>query len=93
MVFIEYEQNHPLNEAAAVCDGVGEMRIYMRYMPGICSALFENTEAVFAILAQSHIFVEIDHEIISMDILLPSAESFKKGCCQLQAKVCASSTG
>ena len=38
-------------------------------------------------------FVEIDHEIISTVILLPSAESFKKGCCQLQAKVCAQSTG
>ena len=38
-------------------------------------------------------FVAIDHEIISMVILLPSAESFKKGCCQLQAKVCARSTG
>ena len=35
---------------------------------------------------QSHTFVEIDHEIISMVILLPSAESFKKGCCRLQAK-------
>ena len=34
-------------------------------------------------------FVEIDHEIISTVVLLPSAESFKKGCCQLQAKVCA----
>ena len=43
--------------------------------------------------AQSHTFVEIDHEIISMVILLPSAESFKKGCCQLQVKVCAQSTG
>ena len=40
-----------------------------------------------------HTFVEIDHEIISAVILLPSAESFKKGCCQLQAKVCARSTG
>ena len=38
---------------------------------------------------QSHTFVEIDHEIISTVILLTSAESFKKGCCQLQAKVCA----
>ena len=37
----------------------------------------------------SHTFVEIDHEIISTVILLPSAESFMKGCCQLQAKVCA----
>ena len=36
-----------------------------------------------------HTFAEIDHEIISKVILLPSAESFKKGCCQLQAKVCA----
>ena len=34
-------------------------------------------------------FVEIDHEIISTVILLPSADLFKKGCCQLQAKVCA----
>ena len=42
---------------------------------------------------RSHTFVEIDHEIISTVILLPSAESFKKGCCQLQAKVCARSTG
>ena len=31
----------------------------------------------------SHTFVEIDHEIISMVILLPSAELFMKGCCQL----------
>ena len=36
---------------------------------------------------QSHTLVEIDHEIISTVILLPSAESFQKGCCQLQAKV------
>ena len=37
----------------------------------------------------SHTFLEIDHEIISTVILLPSAVSFKKSCCQLQAKVCA----
>ena len=42
-----------------------------------------------SIPARSHSFVEIDHEIISTVILLPSADSFKKGCCQLQAKVCA----
>ena len=46
-----------------------------------------------SIPARSHTFVEIDHEIISTVILLPFAESFKKGCCQLQAKVCARSTG
>ena len=39
------------------------------------------------IQARSHTFVEIDHEIVSTVILLPSAESFKKGCCLLQAKV------
>ena len=43
--------------------------------------------------AGSHTFVEIDHEIISSVILLPSADLFKKGCCQLQAKVCAQITG
>ena len=45
-----------------------------------------------SISARSHTFVEIDHEIISTVILLTSAELFKKGC-QLQAKVCARSTG
>ena len=45
------------------------------------------------IQARSHTFVEIDYEIISMVILLPSAELFKEDCCQLQAKVCARSTG
>ena len=38
-------------------------------------------------------FVEIDHEIIATVILLPSADLFKKGCRQLQAKVCAQITG
>ena len=46
-----------------------------------------------SIPARSHTFVEIDHEIISTVILPPSADSFKKGCCQLQAKVCAQITG
>ena len=37
--------------------------------------------------------VEFDHEMISTVIILPSADSFKKGCCQVQAKVCARITG
>ena len=45
------------------------------------------------ISARSHTFVEINHEIISTVILFPSADSFKKGCFQLQAKVCAQITG
>ena len=46
-----------------------------------------------SIPVRSHTFVDIDHEMISTVILLPSADSFKKGCCQLQAKVCARITG
>ena len=57
------------------------------------ACLTAETEVASLILAWSHTFVEIDREIISTVILLPSAKSFKKGCCQLQAKVCARSTG
>ena len=46
-----------------------------------------------SIPVRSHTFVEIDHEITSPVIRLPSADLFKKGCCQLQAKVCARITG
>ena len=46
-----------------------------------------------SIPARYNTFVEIDHEIIATVILLPSADLFKKGCCQLQAKVCAQITG
>ena len=46
-----------------------------------------------SIPVRSRTFVEIDSEMISMVILLPSADSFNKGCCQLQAKVCAQITG
>ena len=46
-----------------------------------------------SIPGRSHTFVVFDHEMISTVILLPSADSFKKGCCQLQAKVCPRTTG
>ena len=39
-----------------------------------------------SIPARSHTFVEIDHEIISTVILLPSVESFKKGCFSYKRK-------
>ena len=57
------------------------------------ASLTEDRGVASSILARSYTFVEIDHELISTVILLPSAESFKKGCCQLQAKACARSTG
>ena len=46
-----------------------------------------------SIPVRSHTFVKIDHKMISTVILLPLADSFKKGCCQLQAKVCSRITG
>ena len=46
-----------------------------------------------SIPVRSHTFLEIDREMISKVILLPSTDSFKEGCCQLQAKVCARITG
>ena len=52
------------------------------------ASLIADPGVASLIPARSHTFMEIDHEIISTVILLPSAESFKKGCCQLQAKVC-----
>ena len=53
------------------------------------ASLTEDPGVASLIPARSHTFVEIDYEIISMVILLPFAEAFKKDCCQLQAKVCA----
>ena len=42
--------------------------------------------------AWSHTYMEIDHEIISIVILLPSADS-RRVVCQLQANICTHSTG
>ena len=78
-------------------------KTYMLHMPGriVQSVTCLATDACLtadsgvgsSIPVRSHTFVEIDHEMISTVILLPSAESFKKGCCQLQGKVCARITG
>ena len=62
-------------------------------MPSADAYLTADPGVASLIPARSHTFVEIEHEIISTVILLPSADSFKKGCCQLQAKVCAQITG
>ena len=69
-------------------------------MTGLCSlvgnvsgikdvCLTADPGVMSSIPIRSHTFAEIDHEIISTVILLPSPDSFKKGCYQLQAKVCA----
>ena len=57
------------------------------------ACLTADPGVVGSIPARYHTFLEIDHEIISTVILLPSSDLFKKGCCQLQAKVCAQITG
>ena len=83
--------------------GVLDSYFIHRYIPGrvaqsvMCLAtdacLTADPGVSSSIPARYHTFVEIDHEIISTVILLPSADLFKKGCCQLQAKVCAQITG
>ena len=57
------------------------------------ASLTADPGVVSSIPTWSHTFVEIDYEIISSLIPFPFAESFKKGCCQLQVKACAQSTG
>ena len=49
------------------------------------ASLTADPRVVSSIPTRSNTFVVIDHEIISMVILLSSAKSFKKGC-QLQEK-------
>ena len=50
------------------------------------ASLTADPGVVSWIPARYHTFVEIDHEIFSKVILLPSPKSFKKDCCQLQGK-------
>ena len=57
------------------------------------ACLTADSGVASSIPVQSHTFVEIDHEMISTVFLHPSTDSFKKGCCQLQAIVCARITG
>ena len=57
------------------------------------ASLTANPGVASSIPTRSHNFVETDNEIISTVILLPSSESFRKGCCQLQVNVCARNTG
>ena len=97
------EQSQHFIFMAAQCASVSQyvLKIW-RILPGrvaqsvTCLAtdacLTADPGVASSIPARSHTFVEIDHEIISTVILLPSADSFKKGCCQLQAKVCAQIT-
>ena len=73
----------PLTGPRSAVGNVSGYRCLLTADPGVPSS----------IPARYHTFVEIDHEIISTVILLPSADLFKKGCCQLQANVCAQITG
>ena len=75
-----------------ICMAPGRVAQLLTYLATDAS-LTADPGVASSIPARSHTFVEIDREIISTVILLPSAESFKKGCCQLKAKVCARSTG
>ena len=76
----------------STCNGNYRLFIWGRIAQSV-TCLTADPGAESSNSARSHTFVKIDHEIISMVILLPSADSFKKGCCQLQVKVYARSTG
>ena len=80
-IFLYRQQNRPGRVAQSVTCLATDACLTAD--PGVASS----------IPARYHTFVEIDHEIISTVIPLPSADLFKKGCCQLQAKVCAQITG
>ena len=74
---------------------------YCPFSISVCVCFLFSTEACLTadpwvaslILARSLTSVETDHKLISTFILIPSVESFKKGCGQLQANICARSTG
>ena len=57
------------------------------------ASLTADPGVVSSILTRSHTFVEIDHEINSTVIPLPSAESFKKGFVGYKRKYVHGSTG
>ena len=70
---------------------VSSVIILMCLATDVC--LTADAGVVSLIPAWSHTLMEIDHEIISMVVIPPSTESYKKVCCQLQIEVCAHSTG
>ena len=77
-----FNDHECVNLHAEVCNrGPSQVKIYKNFQ--------RKNVNISSGRHRSHTFVAIDHEIISAAILLPSADSFKKGCCQLQAKVCA----
>ena len=68
------------------------IRKYITLKPGCVAQSVTCLTAISGVAssipARSHTFVEIDHERISTVILLPSADLFKKGCCQLSESMC-----
>ena len=90
--FLDFTHNYePMSGFFVPC-------IYMRccyecHMRCCYACLIAVPGVTSLIPAQSYTFLEIDHEIISTWILLPSADSFKKGCSQLQAKPYTQNTG
>ena len=71
----------------------------------ICTLIFENVVGLSALVSPNVALQNGDKcsfstkrrtlvfDIVLQIVTFPSADSFKKGCCQLQAKVCAGITG
>ena len=87
-------QTNPLQSGVYILNAVIPGRV-AQSVPFLATdaCLTADPGVASSIPVRSNTFVEIDHEIISTVILLPSADLFKKGCYQLQAKVCARITG
>ena len=102
-ILVALDELEPPEKASVMLQNIVSMKSSIIFEPGrvaqsvTCLAtdacLTADPGVASSIPVRSHTFVEIDHEIISTVILLPSADLFKKGCCQLQAKVCARITG
>ena len=72
--------------------GPGHCPMISKYGPSLSKEI-GPVDPSFLFVKKSHLNKIFILQLVSTVILLPSAESFKKGCCQLQAKVCAGSTG
>ena len=73
-------ESEPGTSKAGPCSAVGNVaQLVTCLATDVCLTVDPGVASL--ILVRSHTFVEIDHEMISTVILLPSADSFKKGCC------------
>ena len=97
-VYSDHDEKGGFQESTLVCCNLIQSELPGRIAQSVkCltteACLTADPGVTSLIQARSLPLVEIYREIISKVILLPSADSFKKGCCQLQGEVCTRITG